>query len=116
MFVSWVTDPVDLRIPTDGLVEGVDADHLVELESRVLGNPVGVEDTKRFSDASTNSFLSDSLEITFWLQLVDTMVLGLTVSGTLWRLLLSATTSDTNTVDDKALLGLVTQTAGFLWS
>jgi hypothetical protein len=42
------------------------------------------------------------------------MIPGHTVGGTLGHWALAASTTDTNTVDDIALLGLVTQTAGLV--
>jgi hypothetical protein len=39
-----------------------------------------------------------------------------TVGGTLWHWALASTTTDTNAVDDIALLGLVTETAGLVWT
>lgn len=41
---------------------------------------------------------------------------GHTESGTLGHWLLASTTANTDAVDDIALLGLVTQTAGLVWS
>jgi len=38
-----LANPLHVRIVTDGLVGRVDQNHLVELERRVLGNPVGVQ-------------------------------------------------------------------------
>lgn len=39
-----------------------------------------------------------------------------TIGGTLWHWLLATTTANANTVDDIALLGLVTETTGLVWS
>jgi hypothetical protein len=39
-----------------------------------------------------------------------------TIGGTLWHRSLAATTSDTDTVDNIALLGLVPKTTGLVWS
>jgi len=40
MLVDWFTYPIDLRVSTNSLVEGVDADDFVEFECRVLGDPI----------------------------------------------------------------------------
>lgn len=37
MLVLWVADPVNAGVAADGLVEGVDHDHLEPLVNRVLG-------------------------------------------------------------------------------
>jgi hypothetical protein len=69
------------------------------------------------------------------LELVDTLVSGLacitklsvltsnymcptsrTISSTLWRWSLAATTTDSNAVDNVALLGLVSETASLVWA
>ncbi len=50
------------------------------------------------------------------LQLVDTLVGWLTVSSTLWNRSLSVTTSNSDTVDDETLLGLVTHSSSLVWS
>lgn len=39
-----------------------------------------------------------------------------TVSCTLWHWLLASTATDTDTVDDITLLGLITKTAGLVWT
>lgn len=39
-----------------------------------------------------------------------------TVGGTLWHWPLAATAADTHAVDNVALLGLVTKTAGLVWA
>ena len=82
VLVSGVADPVYAGVVTDGVVEGIDKDNLEPLVGRVLSNPVGVEDTKG-TTAATNSGLSESLEVSLRLLLVDTSVLGLTVVDTL---------------------------------
>ena len=109
MLVSRVTDPVDARVVTDGSVEGVDEDDFKPLVSRVLSNPVGVEDTKG-TTATADSGLSEGLEVSLRLLLVDTSVLGLTVVDTLGEKLLTITSLDLNTVDHVALLVLVAKT------
>ena len=51
-----------------------------------------------------------------WLELVDTLVDWFTVDNTLANWSLSATSSDSNSVDDVALLGLVTELSGLVES
>lgn len=60
------------------------------------------------------TYLSDRLQSTVWLQLVDTMTLGLAVGASLGDGALAATTADTNSVDDVSLLGTVSQTTSLV--
>lgn len=108
-----VADPVDAGIAADGLVLGVDTDNLEVLVGGVLVDPVGVQDTQ-VGAAAANTLLSGSAQSTLVLELVDTLVGGLAVGGTLRSRALAATAADTDTVDDVALLGLVTKTASLV--
>jgi hypothetical protein len=92
---------------------GVNHDNLKPLVSRVLGNPVGVQDAETTA-ATTDTGLGESLEVALGLLLVDTGVLGLSVVDTLRDQLLAITTLDLNTVHDEALLGLVTETVSLI--
>jgi len=113
VLVHGVDDPVDAGVDTDGLVLGVDEDDLVVLVGRVLVDPVGVEDSE-VSAAAADTLLGGGLEGSLVLQLVDTLVGGLAVSGTLRSRALAATTADADTVDNIALLGLVSETASLV--
>ena len=108
-----LADPVDASIATDSLVLGVDTDNLEVLVGRVLVDPVGVQDTQ-VGAAAAHTLLSGGLEGTLVLELVDTVVGGLAVGGTLGDRALAATAADTDTVDDVTLLGLVTETASLV--
>ena len=101
-------NPVDSGVSGDGLVAGVNKDDFEELEGSVLTNPVRVEDSE-VSATSSNSLLSNSSVRSAWLKLVDTLVNGLAVNNTLGDGSLTATTSDSNSIDDIALLGLVSE-------
>jgi hypothetical protein len=113
VLVDGVDDPVDAGVDADGLVLGVDEDDLVVLVGRVLVDPVRVEDSE-VSAAAANTLLGGSLEGSLVLQLVDTLVGGLAVSGTLRSRALAATTADTDAVDNIALLGLVSEAASLV--
>lgn len=106
-------DPVDAGIAADSLVLGVDEDDLVVLVGRVLVDPVGVEDAQ-VGTAATDTLLSGGLEGALVLELVDTLVGGLAVGSTLGGRALATTAANANTVDNVALLGLVTETAGLV--
>ena len=107
------SDPVNSGVSGDGLVVGVDKDDLVELEGSVLADPVGVEDSQ-VSAASSNSVLSSSSVISVGLELVDTLVNGLSVDDTLGDGSLAATSSDSDSVNHVALLGLVAELSGLI--
>ena len=107
------SDPVNSGVSGDGLVVGVDKDDLVELEGSVLADPVGVEDSE-VSAASSNSVLSSSSVRSVGLELVDTLVNGLSVDNTLGDGSLAATSSDSDSVNHVALLGLVAELSGLI--
>lgn len=118
MLLGGGGDPVDSSVSSDGLVVGVNEDDFVELEGSVLTNPVRVEDSQ-VAASSSNSFLSDGSVGSGRFQLVDTLVNGLSVNNTLGDGLLSATSSNSDSVDDISLLGLVTELSGLIdsaWS
>ena len=129
-----VDNPADARITTDSLVLGVNEDDFEVLVGRILVDPVGVEDTK-IGATTTDSFFGGGAEGTLVLELVHTLVRGfawrVTVSllmfevciwpshtecSTLGHRLLATTASNTDSVDDIALLGLVSETTSLVWS
>ena len=80
VLVDGLDDPVDTGVTADGLVLGVDEDDLVVLVSRVLVDPVGVEDAE-VGAAAADTLLSGGLERALVLELVDTLVGGLACCG-----------------------------------
>lgn len=97
---------------------GVNKDDFVELESTVLTYPVGVENSE-VGASSSDSLLSDGSVGSGWLELVDTLVDWLTVNNTLANWSLSTSSSDSNSVDNVSLLGLVSELSGLIdsaWS
>jgi hypothetical protein len=131
--VHRLDDPVDAGVAADRLVLGVNEDDLEVLVSSVLVNPVGVysqpsasclqpnpnthrERTQhaQVSASPANTLLSSGPQRALVLELVDTLVGGLSVGGTLGDGLLAVSTADTDTVDNVALLGLVTETASLV--
>lgn len=70
VFVHGLRDPLGVGVAPDGLVEGVDEDHLEELVGGVLAHPVAVQDPQAtavtastllvdHSDISVTKFLDD---------------------------------------------------------
>ena len=91
---------------TNSLVLRVDEDNLVVLVDTVLVNPVRVEDTK-VTTSATNTLFSYGTKTTLELEVVNTLADGFTVGSTFGDGFLAVTTSDTDTVDNVSLLGLV---------
>lgn len=115
VLVDRVGDPVVGWVVSDGVVGWVHEDDLEVLVGGVFVDPVRVEDSQ-VGCSSADSFLGGDLQGLLVLEVVDTLVGWLTVGGTLWNRSLSVTSSDSDSVDDKALLSLVAQLSGLLWS
>jgi hypothetical protein len=113
VLVNRVDDPVDASITTDGLVVGINKDNLEVLVGSILVNPVGVQDAQ-VSALAANTLLSGGLERALVLEVVNTLVDGLTEGGTLGGGSLTVTATDTDTVDNITLLGLVAETTGLV--
>jgi hypothetical protein len=113
VLVDGVGDPVNPGITSDSLVLRVDTDDLKVLVHTVLVDPVRVEHTQ-VGRLSSHSLFGSSSERSLVLEVVHTLVHGLTVGGSLWHRLLAVTTADTDTVDDEALLGPVAQAASLV--
>ena len=107
------SDPVNSGVSSDCLVVGVHEDDFVEFVGSVLTDPVRVEDSE-VSASSSDSLLSDGSVRSARLELVDTLVDGLSVDNTLGNGSLSATSSDSDSVDDISLLGLVAELSGLV--
>lgn len=106
-------DPVDSWVSSDSLVGWVNHDDFEELEGSVLTNPVRVENSE-VSASSADSLFSHSSVRSARLELVDTLVDWLSVDNTLGDWSLSASTSDSDSVDDIALLALVSELSGLV--
>jgi hypothetical protein len=102
VLVDRLDNPVDAGIVSDGSVVRIDKDDFEVLVSSILVDPVGVQDSQVASDAA-NAFLGNTAQVANKLELVDTLVLWLTVDNTLWVWSLAATTTDSNAVDNIAL-------------
>lgn len=108
MLVHGIDDPVDARIIADRYVVRVNENHLEVLVGGILVDPVRVQDAQVGADAAS-TLLSHAAQVAHKLQLVDTLILGLSVDDTLVVGSLAATPADSNTVHNVALLGLVSE-------
>lgn len=113
VLVHGVHDPVDARVVSDGDVLRIHKDDLEVLVGGILVDPVRVQHTQVVAVAAS-ALLSDTSQVANKLQLVDTLVLGLTVDDTLVVGSLAATAANSHAVDDIALLGLVSQLVGLV--
>merc|ERR1719244_1068656 len=116
VFLYTGTHPVDLGVPGDGCVVDVNHNHLVVFVSRVLTDPVRVENSEPLQ-SPTNPLFGNRLEVPLRLLLLDsTRSLGFAIRTSLSDRALPASPPHGNPVDDKSLLGLVSQSASFVWS
>mmetsp|Transcript_12927 Transcript_12927/g.19320 ORF Transcript_12927/g.19320 Transcript_12927/m.19320 type:complete len:275 (+) Transcript_12927:231-1055(+) len=113
VLVDGVGDPVDRRVAADGLVLGIHQDDLEVLVGGVLVDPVRVQHAQ-VAAAAAHALLSDGTQVAAELQLVDAVVLRLSVHDTLAVLALAAATAHSNAVHDVALLGLVAEATGLV--
>merc|ERR1719498_1867257 len=79
----------------------------------VAVDPVGVEDAE-VGVLAADLLLGDGLEVALELEVVDTLVLGLTPDHTAVVLALAASAADGAADDDVALLGLVAEAVGLV--
>ena len=115
VLVNGVDDPVDAGVVADLLVRRIDQNNFIVLHGCVLVDPVGVQDT-HIRVLSSDLFFGNTLQITFKLELVDTLMLGLTEHHTTMILTLASSASDSGTDNRVSLLGLVTKTVGLVSS
>ena len=103
---SSAADPIDTRITTDSRVAGINHDDFVVFVSSILIDEIRVQDSE-VGASSSSSFFSIRSQRTDSLLLQDTLSSGLTIDNTLGNHFLSATSSNTNTVNNITLLSLV---------
>ena len=115
VLVHRVHDPVDASIVSDGNVGRIHQDNLEVLVSSILVDPVRVEHS-HVHGVSASALLSDGAKVASILELVNTLVLGLTEHNTLGVRPLAATSADSNAKDGVTLLGLVTELVSLVGS
>ena len=102
VLVHGVDNPVDARVVANSDVVGVDHDHFKVLVRGVLVHPVRVEHAQ-VGAPSACTLLSHATQVASKLQLVNTLVLWLTVHNALVVGSLAATTTNSYTVNYIAL-------------
>ena len=113
VLVHGVHNPVDAGIVANLCVRRIDQDNLIILHSSILVNPVTVQNTQ-VGILASNLFFCNALEVAFKLEVVNTLVLGLTPDHAAVVLTLASSAADTTADNDVTLLGLVTETVGLL--
>jgi hypothetical protein len=108
VLVHRVDDPVDAGVVADTHVIGVDEDDLEVLVGGVLVDPVGVQDTQ-VHRVPAGALLGHAAQVARELEVVDTLVYGLSVHDTLVERPLAATSAHGAAQDHIALLGLVSE-------
>lgn len=111
--VNGLGNPVNPGVPSHRLVLRVNSNNFEVLVNTVLVDPVRVQDAQ-VGALSANTFLSGGTERALVLEVVNTLANGLAEGGTFGDGLLAVTTANSDTVDNKALLGLVAETVGFV--
>lgn len=102
VLVHGLADPVDARVIADRDVIGVHQNDLEVFVGGVLVHPVGVQHAQ-VGALTANALLRDTAKTAGELQLVNTLVLRLTVHDTLAEWALAATTANSNAVHDVTL-------------
>ena len=115
VLVYWFRDPLHARIIADSIMHRVDKNDLIILVGQILVHPVRIEHTE-VSALAAHTLLSDGAEVTSRLLLVDTLILWLSVNNALAVRSLASTTADSYTINDKALLSLVSESVSLLWA
>lgn len=113
VLVHRVDDPVDTGVVADGHVLGINKDNLEVLVGGVLVNPVRVQHT-HVGGVAASALLSNRADVAGKLELVDTLVLGLSVYNASRVDSLAASSANGNTKDGVSLLGLVSELVGLV--
>ena len=95
MFVLVSGQPVDLTVPSDSFMVGIDTDGFEIFVGGVFADPVRVEDSQA-AHGFADSFFSDGLDFPLEFERVDTFVDGFAVGGTFGGESLSAAPSDSD--------------------
>jgi hypothetical protein len=102
VLVDGVNNPVNAGVISDRDVLRIDQDYFVIFICSILVDPIRVEDSK-IAAISACTFLSNTAQVSNEFELVDTLVLWLSVDDALVVRPLAATTTNGATVDDIAL-------------
>lgn len=135
--MNRLDNPVDSGVAADGLVLGVNQNDLKVFVRGVLVDPVRIEDPQ-VGAATANPLFGGGFERALVFQLIDSLICGLacgvehvsrfggllqnigyrgrTIGRAFGDWPLPTSSTDTDTIDNIALLGLVAQTASFVRS
>lgn len=113
VLVDWFGDPLGVRIPSDSLMEWINEDNLKKFVCGIFTNPVRIQDSQS-PTVTPSSLLSNRLQASGKLQLVNPMMDRLAIGRTLRDRALAAPTAHANPIYDITLLGFVSQPARFI--
>jgi len=113
VLVDRVDNPVDTRVVSDPLVGRIYQNYFIVLAGSVLIDPVTVQNTE-IGVATSDFLFGYRLQIAFKLQMVDTLMLGLSKYHTAVVLTLASSTTDSGTNNYVALFALVAKTMGLV--
>jgi hypothetical protein len=108
MLVHRIADPVDARIAADSLVVWIYEDDFKVFVRGILVDPVRVEHT-HVGAATAYTLLGRGTQRALVFELVDTLVCGFTIGGTLGGGALAVTATDSDTVDCETLFGFISR-------
>lgn len=111
--MNRLNNPINPRIPPDSLMLRIHQNHLEILIRRILIDPITIQHPQVGSPTS-NSLFRGALERALVFELVDALVGGFSVGGTLGHGAFATTAADTHAVDYVALFGFVAEAAGFV--
>jgi len=97
-------------------MSGIHENDFIKLVRGILSNPVRVKNSEATAYLPTDTFLRNTSQTAGRFLLTNTLVLRLPVYDSLRYTFLSVTASNSDPVDDIALLCLVAESAGFIRS
>ena len=113
MLMVRVTNPVNPRIAPNLLMTPIYQNHLIIFHHRILINPITIQNPQ-IRKLPPHLLLRHALQIPLKLQLVNTLMLGLTPNHTAVVLPLAATATNATADDDVALFGFVAEAMGLV--
>ena len=103
-----LADPVDTRVVANDHMAGVDQNNLEILVCGILVDPIRVEHSQ-VTARSSGTLLSNTAKVSGKLNLIDTLVLGLSVHNPLVVRPLASTSAHSDTEHTESLLSLVSE-------
>jgi hypothetical protein len=113
MFVYRVNDPVDTGIISNLLMGRINENDFIVFHGSILTNPIGIQNS-HIGVLAANFFFCNGLQVALKLELIDTLMFGLSKDHTTVNLTLASSTANATANDSVSLFGLVSQAMGFV--